>query len=185
MPGQFRVSFGLEIERGAHALLTSISNFPPVNTSTAFLAFSTSSQFVTSRLSVLMPIASRSFNTFLFRAVAMTWSPANTRYQHPVSRTMVCQQPAMLLRNNLPFEWNSLASACPMPPSEHLQQSALDTVPRISATYPVISTLFLGFSAAMASRCSHVRYPTCVQRFEPLNCFLGTQFTKLLSQARS
>jgi hypothetical protein len=103
-----------------HALLTSISSFPPVKTSTSFLAFSISSMSVTSKLIVLMPIPSRSLRISLFRAVAMTWSPATPRHQPLLSSTTLSCQQAILWIIGVPFEWNSFASACPMPPGEHL-----------------------------------------------------------------
>jgi hypothetical protein len=72
---------------------------------------------VTSRLKVLMPIPSRSLSTSLFRAVAMTWSPAAPRNQPLIPST---NWQAVSVRFEIPFEWNSFANECPMPPGEHL-----------------------------------------------------------------
>ena len=86
-------------------------------------ADSMSEAFVTSRLSVLIPIAERSLSTSLLRAVAMTWSPGDVfRYQLLLFLSCPAASTVKLYwRIGVPFEWNSLANACPMPPGEHLQ----------------------------------------------------------------
>lgn len=55
-----------------NALLTNISNFPPVNASTSFFAASILSVLVTSKLIVEHPKSSRSVMVERFRALAMT-----------------------------------------------------------------------------------------------------------------
>ncbi len=57
---------------GAYALLTRMSRYPPAKASTSFFAAAMLSGFVTSRLRVEMPTASRSLIASLLRAVAMT-----------------------------------------------------------------------------------------------------------------
>lgn len=98
------------------ALFTNMSNPPPVRSSTVFLISAMFSEDKTSRARVSIPRASRSLISSFMRAVAKTRIPVENGMRECLA-TKGC---GILKLFYVPLEWNSRASAFPIPPGEHL-----------------------------------------------------------------